>query len=132
MTFSVQFPDLRGDEAAKDELSVSMTMTSLPQWGRLVSMSLIFLGSFGRVRLGRNKKTGEYFPIKILKKAINLYCDFSMSKEPSLTDVAAAAASAGNLTSGIRAIELDQIEEGEARGTREGPSGAGSGRRHWS
>ena len=47
-----------------------------------------------------------------------------MSKEPSLTDYAAAAASAGTLTSGIRAIELDPIEEGEVRGTRQGPSGA--------
>lgn len=27
------------------------------------------LGSFGRVRLTRNKKTGEYFAMKILKKA---------------------------------------------------------------
>ena len=27
------------------------------------------LGSFGRVRLCRNKKTGEYFAMKILKKA---------------------------------------------------------------
>lgn len=26
-------------------------------------------GSFGRVRLTRNKKTGEYFAMKILKKA---------------------------------------------------------------
>lgn len=46
-----------------------MTMTSLPHWGRVDSMSLIFLGSFGRVRLARNKKTGEYFAMKILKKA---------------------------------------------------------------
>ena len=127
MTFSVQFPDLRGDEAAKDELSVSMTMTSLPHWGRLVLMTLIFLGSFGRVPLARNKKTGEYIAMKLLKKAINLYCDFSMSKELSLPpDSAAAAASTGNLTSGIRAIELDQIEEGEAHGTRQGLSGVGS------
>ena len=49
-----------------------------------------------------------------------------MSKEPSPTDVAAAAASAGTLTNGIRAIEIDHIEEGEARGTRQGPSGTGS------
>ena len=27
------------------------------------------LGSFGRVRLCRNRKTGEYFAMKILKKA---------------------------------------------------------------
>jgi serine/threonine protein kinase len=30
---------------------------------------LIYLGSFGRVRLCRNRKTGEYFAMKILKKA---------------------------------------------------------------
>ena len=29
----------------------------------------ISLGSFGRVRLARNKKTGEFFAMKILKKA---------------------------------------------------------------
>ena len=52
-----------------------------------------------------------------------------MSEEPSPPYDAAAAASAGILTSGSRAIELDQIEEAEDRGTRLGPSGAGSGRR---
>ena len=46
-----------------------------------------------------------------------------------VTDDAAAAASAGTLTSGTRAIELDHLEEGEGRGTRLGPSGAGSGMR---
>ena len=46
-----------------------MTMTSLPHWGRVVLINLKFLGSFGRVRLARNKKTGEYFAMKILKKA---------------------------------------------------------------
>jgi serine/threonine protein kinase len=30
---------------------------------------IFFLGSFGRVRLCRNRKTGEYFAMKILKKA---------------------------------------------------------------
>lgn len=28
-----------------------------------------YLGSFGRVRLARNKKTGDYFAMKTLKKA---------------------------------------------------------------
>jgi len=30
---------------------------------------LIYLGSFGRVMLAKNKKSGEYFAMKRLKKA---------------------------------------------------------------
>ena len=67
--------------------------------------------------------------LKLSNEAINLYCDFSMSNEPSPLDEQAAASSAGTLTSGMRAVELDQIEEGEACGTRLGPSGAGSRKR---
>ena len=32
-------------------------------------LNLISIGSFGRVRLARNKKTVDYFAMKILKKA---------------------------------------------------------------
>lgn len=32
-------------------------------------LSHISLGSFGRVRLAKNKKSGEYYAMKILKKA---------------------------------------------------------------
>jgi serine/threonine protein kinase len=32
-------------------------------------LNLISKGSFGRVRLARNKKTGDYYAMKILKKA---------------------------------------------------------------
>jgi len=35
-------------------------------WNKISSFTL---GSFGRVRLCRNRKTGEYFAMKILKKA---------------------------------------------------------------
>ena len=35
-------------------------------WNKILSFTL---GSFGRVRLCRNRKTGEYFAMKILKKA---------------------------------------------------------------
>ena len=48
-------------------------ITSYPRPWELVkrvhNLSQIPLGSFGRVRLCRNKKTGEYFAMKILKKA---------------------------------------------------------------
>ena len=33
------------------------------------SWRIKLIGSFGRVRLARNKKSGEYFAMKILKKA---------------------------------------------------------------
>lgn len=35
----------------------------------ILSLSMTALGSFGRVRLARNKKTGDYYAMKILKKA---------------------------------------------------------------
>jgi len=34
-----------------------------------VGKSLNFLGSFGRVKIARQKSSGKYFAIKILKKA---------------------------------------------------------------
>ena len=49
-----------------------------------------------------------------------------MENAGCVTDDAAAAASAEILTSGTRAIELDDLEEEEGRRTHLGPSGAGS------
>ncbi len=34
-----------------------------------IFINIIMKGSFGRVRLAKNKKNGEYFAMKILKKA---------------------------------------------------------------
>ena len=45
-------------------------MILLPHWEQVWPLTVINkIGSFGRVRLARNKKTGEYFAMKILKKA---------------------------------------------------------------
>lgn len=44
-------------------------MNLLPLWEQVKNKNVTFKGSFGRVRLCRNKKTGEYFAMKILKKA---------------------------------------------------------------
>jgi protein kinase A len=38
-------------------------------WEQVSYKNVNKIGSFGRVRLARNKKTGEYFAMKILKKA---------------------------------------------------------------
>ena len=46
-----------------------MTMSSRLLLELVFYIWLIRVGSFGRVRLARNKKTGEYFAMKILKKA---------------------------------------------------------------
>ena len=75
--------------------------------------------------LARNKKTVEYIAMKLLKRQSTSTATSNCRRSSLPPDGAAAAASAGTLTSGIRAIELDQIEEGEARGTRQGPSETG-------
>lgn len=52
-----------------------MTMNLPLHWEQVkylkkeIHLSIISIGSFGRVRLCRNKKSGEYFAMKILKKA---------------------------------------------------------------
>ena len=46
-----------------------MITSSLQHWELVNINNVTFKGSFGRVRLCRNKKTGEYFAMKILKKA---------------------------------------------------------------
>ena len=52
------------------EKSTSTTMTYPPHWEQVCPhIQIKFKGSFGRVRLTKNKKTGEYFAMKILKKA---------------------------------------------------------------
>jgi protein kinase A len=44
-------------------------MISQRLWEQVAYKNINKIGSFGRVRLARNKKTGEYFAMKILKKA---------------------------------------------------------------
>jgi serine/threonine protein kinase len=44
-----------------------MTMRLEILW-ELVRMCLYYLGSFGRVRIAKNKKTGVYVALKIMKK----------------------------------------------------------------
>ena len=44
-------------------------MTTTLGTGKLCIRNKSTLGSFGRVRLSKQKKTGEYFAMKILKKA---------------------------------------------------------------
>ena len=44
-------------------------MTTTLGTGNSDIILIYFKGSFGRVKLARNKKTGEYFAMKILKKA---------------------------------------------------------------
>ena len=46
-----------------------MITSWLQLWEQVLDKISNKLGSFGRVRLARNKKTGEYFAMKILKKA---------------------------------------------------------------
>lgn len=37
--------------------------------GTGIAILIYIIGSFGRVRLAKNKKSGDYFAMKILKKA---------------------------------------------------------------
>ena len=56
--------------ASKRKVALSdYEMTTTLGTGRYIPKTKSCLGSFGRVRLSKHKKTGEYFAMKILKKA---------------------------------------------------------------